>query len=440
LSDPSCIRSYRRHKQSGQTVVTLTDGLGNRRDVLLGEYGTPSSRNEYLRVITEWKTAGRRLPAKSDAKHDITLNELMVAYWRFAEGYYGLERRKGHPLKYALSVVKELYGTTRAIDFGPLALKSCRQRMIDKNWSRSYTNAQVDRIRRMFRGAGGVELLPASVYQNLGAVAGLRFGKTEACETHKVRPVAMPHVEATLPFMRPVVQTMVQLQLLLGCRPDEVCAIRPLDLDMSKSACWVYRPGSDRGHHGQHKTAIPGHDRAILIGPKAQLLLRPYLGTRLDGYCFSPAASEAARSSKRHEDRKSPITPSQHARRPQPNRRRAPGNRYVTLSYRNAIYRACHKAFPLPEHLAPRPLKNDKRESVAAWRARLTPEEREAIRTWRREHGWHPNQLRHSRATELRPYGLDVVKTILGHSKLETTQVYSEKDMAAAMELVAKIG
>src|SRR5262249_4683773 len=227
----------------------------------------------------------------------------MVAYYRFAEGYYGLDRRKGHPLKYALAVVNELYGATRAIDFGPLALKACRQRMIETDWSRSYTNAQVDRIRRMFRWAVAEELLPASAYENLRAVAGLRFGKTEARETKKVRPVATPHVEATLPFMPLIVQTMVRLQLLIGCRPYEVCSVRPLDLDMTNPACWVYRPGSDRGQHGQHKTAIHGHDRTILIGPKAQGVLRPYLGTRLDGYCFSPAASEPARSSKRREDR-----------------------------------------------------------------------------------------------------------------------------------------
>ena len=53
---------------------------------------------------------------------------------------------------------------------------------------------------------------------------------------------------------------------------------------------------------------------------------------------------------------------------------------------------------------------------------------------------WGPNRLRHSRATELRPYGLDVVKTVLGHTKVETSQVYAEKDMAAAMDLVSKIG
>jgi hypothetical protein len=33
-----------------------------------------------------------------------------------------------------------------------------------------------------------------------------------------------------------------------------------------------------------------------------------------------------------------------------------------------------------------------------------------------------------------------VVKTILGHTKVETSQVYAEKVLAAAMELVAKIG
>ena len=80
-----------------------------------------------------------------------------------------------------------------------------------------------------------------------------------------------------------------------------------------------------------------------------------------------------------------------------PRRRRAPGDRYDTNSYRRAIARACRKADVPP---------------------------------------WSPNRLRHSRATELRPYGLDLTKTILGHAKVETTQIYAEKDLADAMELV----
>ena len=40
----------------------------------------------------------------------------------------------------------------------------------------------------------------------------------------------------------------------------------------------------------------------------------------------------------------------------------------------------------------------------------------------------------------VRRHGLDLAKTILGHSKVETTQIYAEKDFASAMELVARIG
>src|SRR5262249_52728319 len=181
-------------------------------------------------------------------------------------------------------------------------------------------------------------------------------------------------------------------------------------------------------------------ERLVLIGPRAQEILRPHLGTRLDAYCFSPAEAERQRSEARRDARKTPLTPSQKARTGKASRKRGPAERYPVTSYRNAIYRACDRVFPLPADLGPRLNEKGKRESRQAWWARLTAEEREAVRAWRREHRWHPNRLRHSRATELRCHGLDVVKTILGHTKVETSQIYAEKDLVAAMELVAKLG
>jgi hypothetical protein len=86
------------------------------------------------------------------------------------------------------------------------------------------------------------------------------------------------------------------------------CLLRPFDIDMSHPACWVYRPGSDRGPHGAHKTAHHGHDHPIFIGPRAQAILRPYLDTKLDAYCFSPAESEHRRSADRRQMRKTPLT------------------------------------------------------------------------------------------------------------------------------------
>src|SRR3954454_704968 len=54
LSD-TAVPSYRRHKQSGQGIVTLS---GN--DHLLGRFGTKESRGKYDRLIAEWLANGRR--------------------------------------------------------------------------------------------------------------------------------------------------------------------------------------------------------------------------------------------------------------------------------------------------------------------------------------------------------------------------------------------
>jgi len=54
---------------------------------------------------------------------------------------------------------------------------------------------------------------------------------------------------------------------------------------------------------------------------------------------------------------------------------------------------------------------------------------------------WTPNRLRHTRATELRhAYGLDAAGAVLGHSRLETTQLYAERSQALATRVAAECG
>ncbi len=56
--------AYRRRTDSDQALVTLTDSATVRRlDYWLGEYGTPASRECDHRLIAEWESRGRRLPA-----------------------------------------------------------------------------------------------------------------------------------------------------------------------------------------------------------------------------------------------------------------------------------------------------------------------------------------------------------------------------------------
>lgn len=397
--------SYRRHKPTGQAVVTL-----NGRDIYLGKWNTKESRAEYDRLIGEWLAAGRSLPSP---ELDLTVSEVTLRYWQFAKGYYV---KNGRPsgwlahIKLMLRNLKTAYGPTPATSFGPLALKALRQRLIDAGHSRKYINKLIAIIPRMFKWGASEQLVSARVYQELRTVEGLRKGRCTAPDHAPVLPVDDKTVEATLPYTPPVVADMVHFQRLTGCRPAEVCILRPMDVDTSDDV-WSYRPES-------HKTDHFGRERVIFIGPKAQDVLRHYLLRDKSSYCFVPAEGERKRNSLRREKRQSPMTPSQAKRRPKQNPKRAPGDSYGAASYRRAIHRAVDLA-------------NAKREQEAGGNGK----ESEKLRRW------SPNQLRHSAATEIRRrFGLEAAQVVLGHAKADVTQVYAERDMAMAAEVARKIG
>jgi hypothetical protein len=229
---------YRRHKSSGQAVVTIAG-----RDCYLGKFNSVASHEAYRRLVAEYMQTGAS--PGCDRQQEITLVEIVVAYTKYARGYY---RKNGETTREYEKVVevgryiKRLYGRARAIEFGPLALKAVRQSMIDADLSRKYINKNVERARRMFRWAAAEELIPASVPQALSMVAGLRAGRTDARETPPVAPVDDTVVDATLPCLPAVVGDMVRLQRYTGMRPQEVCVMRPCDVDRTGEV-WLYRRG-----------------------------------------------------------------------------------------------------------------------------------------------------------------------------------------------------
>ena len=415
---------YRLHKSTGRAVVTI-DG----HDHYLGKYGSRPSKREYDRLIGEWLQNGRRLPTEP---HSVTVAELVNAYHRFAKAYYV---KNGKPtgtldnIKPMLRLVRRHYGDTKATDFGPLALKSLQARMVESHASRRYINDQTARVRQMFKWAAGNELIPFESYHRLTAVDGLRKGRTEARENAPIPPVSDDVVELTLPHLPSVVADMVRFQRLTGCRPGEVCMLRPCDVDMSGDV-WLYRPES-------HKTEHHDRDRIIAIGPKAQDVLRPYLLRDEQTYCFAPSDSERKRRRAQHEQR---VTPLKYGNRPGTNRKRKPkvsvGDCYTNDSYRRAVHRACDLAFPADEPLAQRP-----KETAKAWRERLTNEQREELQRWQSSHRWSPNQLRHAAATEIRrQFGLEAAQVTLGHSNANVTQIYAERDLSKAAEIMRQVG
>jgi integrase len=392
---PPRIPSYRLHKPSGQAVVTLSG-----RDHYLGPHGTDSSRAEYDRLVGQWQ-AGGRVPL-GRGKGDLTVSELMLAYWKHAEVYY---RKGGEPttqqsvIRQALRPLRELYGKTAVAEFGPLALIAVRQRFIDRGLSRKVINGHVDRIRLMFRWGVEQEMIAESVYSALKAVRSLPKGRTEAPDHPAVGPAPMERVRAAQKFMRLPVAAMVDLQLLTGMRPGEVCLMRARDMDRSGDV-WIYTPHS-------HKTEHRGKERPIPIGPRAQEVLALWLERFPDGYLFRPRGWGT----------------------PKPRGKVKPvGDHYQVRSYRAAVYGACDRAFPHPTL-----------SGIAA--EDLTPEQREKLEEWRRAHRWHPNQLRHNAATEIRRrFDLDAARTVLGHSDLKTSEVYALRDLGRALEVARTIG
>jgi integrase len=259
--------------------------------------------------------------------------------------------------------------------------------MIEMGLCRRYINDHCDRIKRVFKWGVSEELIGGATYLKLKTVSGLPEGRTAAIEHAPVAPVADADIAATLPKLPSVVQAMVQFQRLTGCRPGEVCLLRPMDIDRT-GAVWCYKPSS-------HKTEHHGRQRRIFVGPKAQAVLLPYLLRASDAYCFCPRESAKVEVA----NRPGPKTQRQRARQPRPTRR---GLRYTVASYRRAITRACEIAEVMH---------------------------------------WHPNQLRHSLATDVRKaFGVEGAATVLGHAKTSTAEIYAERDFEVARRIMEKVG
>ncbi len=396
------VPSYRLHKSTGQAVVTL-DG----RSIYLGKHDTPASHAEYNRLTGIWLANGRHLPAERDGPpQDFAVNELLIRYWRWAQGYYV---KDGEPsteltcIRSAMRHLKATYGDTPAADFGPLCLKTVRQKMVETGLSRGVVNGYVGRLKRVFKWGVSEALVPPSVYQGIACVVGLKRGRCTARENEPVKPVAEAWVRKTMEHLPPTVAAMVEVQMLTGMRSGEMCIMRPMDVD-KRGRVWLYTPTT-------HKTAHHGHRRVVPIGPKAQKVLGPALEQAVkrggtEAFVFSPAEVQAGRNAEKRRRRATPVQPSQMNRRKRRPKRK-PRDRYDAGTYRRAIEYAL----------------------AAANRAGVSVPH------------WHPHQLRHTAATHIRQeMGLDAARAVLGHRTLAVTDTYAEIDQALATEVAQRLG
>ncbi len=212
----NAVPKYRRHKASGQAVVTIA-GV----DHYLGKFNSKPSRMLYDRLVGEWLASGRQGPPPSP--DDMTVTELIARFWTHAKAFY--RRADGTPtetaanMRPALRELRNIYGTLAVDEFGPIALKAMQQRFVELGNSRRYVNDNIDRIRRMFRWGVSEELVEETTLRRLETVSGLRKGKSKAVDHPPVPPVCDTVVDRTLPELPEVIRAMVQIQRFTAAPP-----------------------------------------------------------------------------------------------------------------------------------------------------------------------------------------------------------------------------
>jgi integrase len=238
-------------------------------------------------------------------------------------------------------------------------------------------------------------MVQETTHRALKVVKSLPIGYPGTFDNDEREPVPDDVIRQTLPFMPPTLRAMVQLQRILGMRPNEIFKMRVGDIDQSRgNGLWYYVPGSYKTSRYVGKIIFP-------LGAPEQKLIAPYLiGKKMDGAIFSPRTAMAERNAERRANRKTKITPSQAARNAE---RAAKPSYYAEFynrdSYRNAVEHAITKG------------------------NKVLPEDQKIPH-------WTPYLLRHSAATDIEAeIGLDEAQAQLGHKTANMTRRYSKAQL-----------
>lgn len=283
---PNVFPSYLLHQPTGQARVRIKG-----KDHYLGPFGSDESRIAYGQLIA--KMAGGipidpiadsnrgRLPRNESDDPGPSVGELCLVFLKHAETHYvkhGKQTSEVFILKSVIRPLNELYGMLPAKDFGPLALKAVRTKMVELGWTRGTINAAMSRIRRIFKHAIANELIDGSILPRLQCVAPLLAGRTEAHDNAPRSAVESDDITTVKKLVSALVGDLIELQRLTGSRSGELLKL---------STGMINRTGDIwKAELGDHKTRHHGKSRTLHFGPHAQLILAKYLSADPDERLF----------------------------------------------------------------------------------------------------------------------------------------------------------
>lgn len=346
----------------------------------LGKFGSAQSHDRYRAFIAKLDET-RPLPSNF---RPTALAEVCELYLKHVQAKFGVKSTSTSTVDYMIRYLLEIFRNAKIDSFGPRRATEYQSYLVAKGMSRSWCNDLVDSLKRMFRWAAQNEYVNPSAYHAVSCVEGIRKGDPRVTETAPVKPVPWEHVEAVLPFVNRQVAAIIQVQYFCGMRPSEAAQMRGDGIDRS-GPIWLYTIAG-------HKTDRFGNVLVKAVPRVAQRVIQPFLDEGKTGYLFSPLDARNERWKSGHKRKRQLIA----NRNPY----------YSATSYYNAIQYGI-KAAARKEIIIPH---------------------------------WHPNQLRHAVATLIRQeIGQQSASIWLGHSKLDTTTIYAErqtKELLAVAELL----
>ena len=314
-----------------------------------------------------WEDAARQAETGSGGPV-FTVNELCDRWCAHAKSYYS-ESKEAIDSARGLRLFRDMFGKRPVETLTHPDMIEYRNALAAKGYVRTTVNKYLGYAKRMFTWALDERIVSAQVKAETTAISPLKPHRGNVKEGKSVTAVPDETVKLTCKELFLPLADMVRVHRLCGARPDEVCQLAWPDIER-RGKVWVFRPG-------KHKNAHRMIPRAIVLGPKAQAILKKYEG---DGYVFSPRQTAGRNVSER----------------------------WKVEAYHRAISRAAERA-DVPH--------------------------------------WHPNQLRHTCATEIRRrIGMAAASAVLGHTLgLRITDRYSfeaaeDEIIKAATPAMMKMG
>jgi integrase len=377
------------------------------------EESTSAAQDERPAATSPLPSTDGVLPSQATGPHDldpngITVGELCTRWIDWIERNRCHNGKDSTSLYYGarqVTAALEDFWSFPAAEFGSRCLIEVQEKLVHtpvvsrpkdpkkrpkiRPRNRTTVNDTVSRIRKLFKWGVLRELVPEHRIPLLELVPPLLSGQTTAPDSDGVKPVPDHIVEGTLPHLPPVAADLIRFERLVGCRPGEARRLRPCDIDMrdipSHRGTWVWTPY--RHKNQWRKKRLP---RLIVIGPKAQAILRPWLARvegRPESHVFSPKFSVRRASGWKVATADTPWVPVP---------KKLVNDVYSKDSLNRAIERACRRA-GLPK--------------------------------------WTANQLRHARLTEVRAtVSIDAAQAVGGHASISQTEHYAQVLLEKAID------